>query len=41
MKTFENVLLGKELKTQTDITKKQYKKLKKKNQHLKIIIIQI
>ena len=52
MKRFGYLPLGKELKAQTDIAKKQYqkldstiefdkKKIKKKNQHLKIIISQI
>ena len=51
MKRFEYSLFGKELKAQTDITKKQYKKLdvtyefhkylKKTNQYLKTIVSQI
>ena len=51
IKRFEYLPLGKEIKAQTDIAKKQYQKLditfefdnklKKKNQHLKIIINQI
>ena len=52
MKRYEYSLLGKEVKAQTDIAKKQYQKLyntfefdliikKKRNQHLKLIINQI
>ena len=53
MKRYEYFLLGKEVKAQTDIAKKQYQKLyntfefdliikkKKRNQHLKFIINQI
>ena len=51
MKRFECSPLGKELKAQTDIAKKQYQKLddtfefdkiiKNKNQHLKTIVNQI